>query len=186
MHSGSEQRPASDWVLPWDCWAIMSSERIHHGISPGSVPTFSGFQFRIPHSLGGLPNLPTCLKEEASFSSIHPSIAPFSQLCLFSLRLNQNRSLPPLQLCPLSTSSHTKTSGPRELPRGITSFLSLPELCPQPHSQLTHQEILSPKSVPVQVSATSAPSPSKNPARGKQENHTNLHLYFLFLAASRP
>lgn len=186
MHSGSEQRPAPDWVLPWDCWAIMSSERIHHGVSPGSVPTFSGFQFRIPHSLGGLPNLPTCLKEEAPFSSIHPSIAPFSQLCLFSLRLNQNCSLPPLQLCPLSTSSHTKTSGPRELPRGITSFLSLLELCPQPHSQLTHQEILNPKSVPVQVSATSAPSPSKNPARGKQENHTNLHLYFLFLAASRP
>lgn len=148
------QRP--DWVL-WDCWAIMSSERIHHGISPGSVPTFSGFQFRIPHSLGGLPNLPTCLKRGPLLQ--HPPFnCSFSQLCLFSLRLNQNRSLPPLQLCPLSTSSHTKTSGPRELPRGITSFLGLPGSVLKPHSQLTHQEILSPKSVPVQVSATSAPS----------------------------
>lgn len=143
MHSGSEQWPVPDWVLPQDCWAILLSECIHHGVSLGSVPTFSGFQFRIP--LSGLvsPTFPPASKKSP------PSPASTFQLLHFpnfvsSLRLNPNRSLPPLQLCPWSTSSHTKTSGPRELPRGITSFPSLPELSPQPHSQLAHQELLSP------------------------------------------
>lgn len=109
----------------------------------------------------GLPNLPNYLKEESPFSSIHPSIAPFSQLCLFSLRLNPNRSLPPLQLCPLSTSSHTKTSGPREL----TSFPNLPELSPQPHSQLVHQELLS----PIQYQSKRLPPLLLHPARTQPE-----------------
>lgn len=114
MHSGSEQRPASDWVLPWDCWAIMSSERIHHGISPGS-PNFlwlpvqnsslSGWSPQPSH----LPQRRGPLLQHPPFNcSLFPTLLPF-------LRLNQT-AFPPLQLCPLSTSSHTKTSGPRELP----------------------------------------------------------------------
>lgn len=161
----------------------MSSERIHHGISPGSVPTF-WLPVQNSSLSGWSPNLPTCLKEEAPSPASTLQLLPFPNFVSFS----QVKSKP---LSPSFSSAHCppaltpRPQGPGSF-QGITSFLSLPELCPQPHSQLTHQEILMLQSVPVQVSATSAPSPSKNPARGKQENHTNLHLYFLFLAASRP
>lgn len=111
-------------------------------------PNFLWLQFRIPHSLGGLPNLPTCLKEEAPSPTSHPSIAPFSQLCLFSLRLNQNRSLPLLFSSPIVHQLSHQDLRAQELPRGITSFLSLPGSVLN-HIAITHQEILSPKSVPV-------------------------------------
>lgn len=186
MHIGSERWPVPDWVLPQDCWAIVSSERIHHGVSFGSVSTYSGFQFRIPHSLGWSPQpshrpqrrVP--LLQHPPFNcSLFPTLSLFSQV-KSKLLSPSSSALPTVhQLSHQDLRAQGASTWHHFLPKpaGALSSATQPACA---------SGISEPNSVPVQASATSAPSPSKNPARGKQENCTNLHLYFLFLATSRP
>lgn len=41
IHCGSEHWPVPGWVVPRCCLAVLPSERIHHGVPSGSVPTVS-------------------------------------------------------------------------------------------------------------------------------------------------
>lgn len=165
MHIGSERWPVPDWVLPQDCWAIVSSERIHHGVSFGSVSTYSGFQFRIPHSLGWSPQ-PSHRPQRRVPLLQHPpfNCSLFPTLSLFSQVKSKLLSPSSSALPTVHQLSHQDLRA-----QGASTwhhFLPKPaELSPQPHSQLAHQEFLS----PIQYQSKRLPPLLLHPARTQPE-----------------